>query len=499
MNADGFEEMLFGFPSSQDSLGYPWEDDSQQDEMLDAPIDTQPAPWILGSSPGEPFYPREDDPGTSMANNFTDPVNVTQQSSSEADAPVPATRDRRHWVIARIESMLEGVVDGLLEDKDQLSIILATRAGTTGRNLDPAKGITPTNSAPKTREITFPGSTPQEAWRFTVLIRILELVHSGLVDNVIMTKRDLYYRHPDLFIKQSVVDRYVDDLACTLGVSRALLNVSAAAKGLVAGNFTIRRLDGIEVNGLSDKEGILIPKLNGDDNLDLSNVLWILVIEKEATFRSLLGSPQLKGLVKQGLILTAKGYPDLATRAFLRHLVDLSPHIPTYALVDFDPDGIAIMSTYKHGSYALAHENVTTKDTHAKSRPLSLPQLCWLGVMSHQVSRTPVTESDTDNCAIVDAPGLMRLTPRDRKKARRMLDSEVCAEHGPEPGWRQGLQAMLMLNIKAEMQILEEQPGGLASWVKTSGCISGYIFSASSAYDNAFLYICINTWTLSIV
>ena len=74
-----------------------------------------------------------------------------------------------------------------------------------------------------------------------VLLRILELVHSGLIDNTIMTKRylmfgdqidqkltggrDIYYRHPDLFVKQSVVDRYVDDLACTFGISRSQLNV----------------------------------------------------------------------------------------------------------------------------------------------------------------------------------------------------------------------------------------------------------------------------------
>jgi DNA topoisomerase VI subunit A len=39
------------------------------------------------------------------------------------------------------------------------------------------------------------------------------------------TSSDIYYRHPDLFMKQSVVDRYVDDLACTFGVSRSQLNV----------------------------------------------------------------------------------------------------------------------------------------------------------------------------------------------------------------------------------------------------------------------------------
>lgn len=37
--------------------------------------------------------------------------------------------------------------------------------------------------------------------------------------------RDMYYRHPELFMKQSVVDRYIDDLACTLEISRSQLNV----------------------------------------------------------------------------------------------------------------------------------------------------------------------------------------------------------------------------------------------------------------------------------
>jgi len=90
--------------------------------------------------------------------------------------------------------------------------------------------------------------------------------------NLLTTFRDIYYRHPDLFVKQAVVDRYVDDLACTFGVSRTLLNVvcllhlfeylatvliglkSAAAKGLIAGNFTIQRRDGSQINGLKDRE-----------------------------------------------------------------------------------------------------------------------------------------------------------------------------------------------------------------------------------------------------
>jgi DNA topoisomerase VI subunit A len=43
------------------------------------------------------------------------------------------------------------------------------------------------------------------------------------VTNVIL--RDIYYRDPELFVKQLVVDRYVDDIAYTLGVKRQALNV----------------------------------------------------------------------------------------------------------------------------------------------------------------------------------------------------------------------------------------------------------------------------------
>jgi len=75
------------------------------------------------------------------------------------------------------------------------------------------------------REIRFPGKTASETWRFTVLLRILELCHEALITGMIMTKRDLYYRDPDLFQKQTTVDRLVDDLAFTLDIERDDLNV----------------------------------------------------------------------------------------------------------------------------------------------------------------------------------------------------------------------------------------------------------------------------------
>lgn len=131
------------------------------------------------------------------------------------------------------------------------------------------------------------------------------------------------------------------------------------------------------------------------------------------------------------------------------------------ALVDLDPDGIAILSTYKYGSYRLAHEDMTAKH----SPGLNLPNIRWLGVKRDHISRVPAGERDVDARTAPELQGLMKLTARDRTKAMRMLEWDLCAVDGPEQEWRHELQTMLVLNTKAEMQILDELPCGLVSWL----------------------------------
>jgi meiotic recombination protein SPO11 len=157
----------------------------------------------------------------------------------------------------------------------------------------------------------------------------------------------------------------------------------------------------------------------------------------------------------------AKGYPDLNSRKFLSRVANDAPHIPIYAFVDLDPDGIAIMSTYKYGSHRLAHEDAILHDVPT----LRLPKLSWLGVKSHQLSQVVAAGRVMHTNMITELQGVMRLTARDRTKAIQMLQWDLCVEGGPEEGWRRELQTMLMLNIKAEMQVLDELPGGMVSWL----------------------------------
>lgn len=118
-----------------------------------------------------------------------------------------------------------------------------------------------------------------------------------------------------------------------------------------------------------------------------------------------------------------------------------------YALVDGDPDGIAIMSTYKHGSLAHLHDN---------SR-LTVPELQWMGLRASDA----VTRSEFGDDVTV-----LSLTARDRRKIVAMLrNNPVYASDGPEPEWRVELQRMLILNVKTEIETLYEQDGGLEAWI----------------------------------
>ncbi|EUC40547.1 hypothetical protein COCMIDRAFT_9596 [Bipolaris oryzae ATCC 44560] len=455
MDEDDFEDLLFGDPGTpmcpSDMLL-----DESNDDILFSNRHAQFHDWESADTISSPTVPGVLSGEHTPTNSET---NVYEQHGRHTAEPTQRPVRDRYWVIARIEAMLERIVDNLLEQHKSLTITLKSRANFSRRNAPSNEGDG-SIPKPKERDINFPGANAQEAWKFTVLLRILELIHGSLLDNTMMTKRDIYYRHPDLFVKQSVVDRYVDDLACTFGITRSQLNVTAAAKGLVAGNFKLEQANNL-FHRMSSSEGLLIPVVRDNDSWDLTETQWVLIIEKEATFRSLIGSAQWSMLGLHGVVVTAKGYPDVASRQFLRQLGNTAPHIPMFVLVDLDPDGIAILSTYKYGSYRLMHEDVALMNTPA----LSLPNIQWLGVKRDNMSLSLVGEDGAERKMIHQPQGLMRLTMRDRTKAIRTLEWDLCGEDGLERGWRQELQWMLMLNIKAEMQVLDELPGGLVSWL----------------------------------
>ena len=225
-----------------------------------------------------------------------------------------------------------------------------------------------------------------------------------------------------------------------------MLNVTAVAKGIITGAVSFCRRDGSVVDAANDREGMLVPNLREVLSVDMPSVRWILVIEKEATFRSIAASRFWDVASVRGVIMTGKGYPDMATRALLHFLSTSSPQNgfaspPVYGLVDCDPDGLAILSVYKNGSLALSHENAD----------LRVPQLQWLGL---RVQHMMLGGDD-----LHASQGLLPLTGRDRRKALKMLErGNTSEDNEADFQFRQALQSMLMFNIKAELQLLDATP-----------------------------------------
>ncbi|GLA39277.1 hypothetical protein AnigIFM63309_006614 [Aspergillus niger] len=325
-----------------------------------------------------------------------------------------------------IQETLAAILDEVSFREGHLSITLKQR----GKKFA-SLFINPRTLALETSEIQtyttyrWPGGDMNEALKFTAALRVLAAIAEAVQAGLVVSKRDIYYSDPICFGSQKTVDTLVDDLAHTMGVDRAALYVGAAAKGLVVGYYQ------------------MTTKSAGVVDARLSN---------QAVYRRLASSNyHIRSAAGKGVLVTGKGYPDLSTRAFVRKLFDHSHQLTKqpqfYALVDGDPDGMAIMATYKYGSVAFAHEN----------RNLNVPGLHWLGLrLADVVAGADPLGDDT----------LLHLTKRDRKKAIAMLSKNpVWEADGPEPEWRVELQRMLMLNVKAEMEILYDMEGGLTGWL----------------------------------
>ncbi|RPB17475.1 DNA topoisomerase IV, alpha subunit [Morchella conica CCBAS932] len=240
--------------------------------------------------------------------------------------------------------------------------------------------------------------------------------------------------HPlTLLLTPPAVDRIIDDLTATFRVPRHALGIVASAKGLAHGDFTANGRSYAAPGG-----GIIVPGEAGEVVVG-RGVEYVLIVEKEAVFRTLCSGDAGKGKGK-GIVVTGKGYPDVATRELVK---ELSGALPVFAVVDMDPYGIEIMATYKFGSIALAHE----------SHRLAVERVEWLGVKTGDLEG--VIKS-----AEGEVEGVMVLTERDRRKAVKMLGREWM-ERVPE--WRSEIQKMLFLNVKVEIEILSNSI--LKEWI----------------------------------
>ncbi|XVE64775.1 hypothetical protein DITRI_Ditri07aG0128900 [Diplodiscus trichospermus] len=260
--------------------------------------------------------------------------------------------------------------------------------------------------------------------------KVMEMCFEILIQEKRVTQRELFYKllcdSPAYFSSQLQVNRTIQDVVALLRCSRYSLGIMASSRGLVAGRILLQEPNQETVDcSACGSSGYAI---SGDLNLLEGLVMktdarYIIVVEKHAIFQRLAEDHIFNQI--PSILLTAKGYPDIATRFLLHRMSRAFPDLPILALVDWNPAGLAILSTYKYGSIGMGLE--------------AYRYACnvkWMGLRG-------------DDLQLVPDQSLAPLKPRDLQIAKSLLSSEILQEN-----YREELALMMQTGRKADIEAL---------------------------------------------
>ncbi|EPX71295.1 endonuclease Rec12 [Schizosaccharomyces octosporus yFS286] len=318
----------------------------------------------------------------------------------------------------KVEAIVVSFLKQLADPSKTPAFISLSKRKANDRGFSSKRSISKNSRPKKYNIINHPAKIAQ-------ILQVLDCIHEAIETESVITKRDIFYHDVQLFKKQFVVDELIEDLACTIGCPRSALNVEASGKGLVYGPLSITLREGGKLETSK-------PTLISYHSISLleSTARWVLVVEKEAVFQTLVE----RGL-EDTILVTAKGFPDLSTRKFLLEITKYLPQLPIFGIFDWDPYGILIYSCYKHGSKASGYEN-----------SMLLPQLQYLGPFYQDIFPENYSYS-------------LPFGKRDTTIASNLLQSD-CLRY--EPQMLEQLQRMLFLQKKAELQAIPN----LFSWAE---------------------------------
>lgn len=155
-----------------------------------------------------------------------------------------------------------------------------------------------------------------------------------------------------------------------------------------------------------------------------SDARYIIVVEKHAIFQRLAEDRIFNQI--PCILITAKGYPDIATRFLLHRMSRQFSSIPILGLVDWNPAGLAILCTFKYGSIGMGLE--------------AYRYACnvkWLGLRKDDIEKLVPEES------------LVPLKQRDLQIAKSLISSEILQDN-----YKEELAVMVESDRRAEIEAL---------------------------------------------
>ncbi|XP_031390820.1 meiotic recombination protein SPO11-2 [Punica granatum] len=260
--------------------------------------------------------------------------------------------------------------------------------------------------------------------------KVMEMCFQILVEGKRVTQRELFYKllctSPNYFSSQLQVNRTIQDVVALLRCSRFSLGIMASSRGLVAGRLLLQEPGKEEIDcGATGSSGHAI---SGDLSL-LGNLVmradarYIILVEKHAIFQRLVEDRVFNQI--PSILITARGYPDIATRFLLHRMSRNFPELPILALVDWNPAGLAILCTFKFGSIGMGLE--------------AYRYACnvkWLGLRG-------------DDLELIPQESLTPLKPKDLQIAKSLISLEILPE-----SYLQELALMTQSGCRAEIEAL---------------------------------------------
>ncbi|EXC34350.1 Meiotic recombination protein SPO11-2 [Morus notabilis] len=250
--------------------------------------------------------------------------------------------------------------------------------------------------------------------RSSFVWKVMEMSYKILSQEKRVTQRELFYKlicdSPDYFSSQLEVNRTIQDVVALLRCSRYSLGIMASSRGLVAGRLLLQEpnQEVVDCSVCGSSGHAISGDLNLLDKLILkTDARYIIVVEKHAIFQRLTED----GFFNQvpSILITAKGYPDIATRLLLHRMSRAFPELPILALVDWYEQLLSLVT-----------------------EPVTL----WLGLRR-------------DDLQFILEESLVPLKPKDLQIAKSLMSSEILPEN-----YKEELTFMVQSGQRAEIEAL---------------------------------------------
>ncbi|CAJ0573511.1 unnamed protein product, partial [Mesorhabditis spiculigera] len=195
--------------------------------------------------------------------------------------------------------------------------------------------------------------------------------------NATATKRDVFYDDKMIYETQRRADSAITNVCELLDVERQKIRITSSSKAFLRGELTF--IDD-EAKTIDARAAAIPISESLVEYRPISSALFILVIEKDATFQRLIDAGYFN-VFPHSILMTGRGYPDLCSRKVLRFLGDRLA-IPIFGLFDADVHGLSIYLSYKYGS----------GKWHVESSGVAVPKIQWLGLGFSDLDNLPIPE-----------------------------------------------------------------------------------------------------------